>query len=132
MYSDCIIGIAPQKPKVLLILCEEALVVFDISEVEKYNPQYNVPFVLDLHNPAVTSMEYVNECPDNLISSLHSCKSKKLVKEYSFKVILLNICVDFCINMYICMYVCMCVHVCMHACMHACMYVYMYVQCMHA
>ena len=100
MYSDCIIDTVPQKPKSLLILCEKELMVFDISEVEKYNPQYNVPFVLDLHKPAVTSMEYVNECPDNLISSLHSCKSRKLVKGYSFKVILLNFCVDFCICMY--------------------------------
>ena len=58
--------------------------VFDISEVG--NPQYNIPFVLDLHKPAVTSMEYVNECPDNLTSSLYSVQSKQLVKDSPFKV----------------------------------------------
>ena len=80
---------APQKPKSLLVLCEEGLVVFDISEVN--NPQYNVPFVLDLHKPPVTSMEYVNECPDNLTSSLISVQSKQSMKSKPFKVILLRI-----------------------------------------
>ena len=84
VYKSFVIVTAPQKPKSLLVLCEEGLVVFDISEVN--NPQYNVPFVLDLHKPAVTSMEYVNECPDNLTSSLYSVQSKQLVKDSPFKV----------------------------------------------
>ena len=88
---------AIQKPKSLLVLCEEGLVVFDISEVG--NPQYNVPFVLDLHKSPVTSVEYVNECPDNLTSSLYSVQSKQLVKQSTFKV---------------CMYVCMCVRMYVH------------------
>ena len=79
-----VIVTAAQKPKSLLILCEEGLVVFDISEVG--NPRYNIPFVLDLHKPAVTSMEYVNECPDNLISSLYSIQSKQSSKSKKFKV----------------------------------------------
>ena len=58
--------------------------VFDISEVG--NPQYNIPFVLDLHKPPVTSVEYVCECPDNLSSSLCSVQSKQLVKDKLFKV----------------------------------------------
>ena len=58
--------------------------MFDISEVG--NPQYNVPFVLDLHKSPVTSVEYVNECPDNLTSSLYSVQSKQLVKQSTFKV----------------------------------------------
>ena len=88
---------AVQKPKSLLVLCEEGLVVFDISEVG--NPQYNVSFVLDLHKPAVTSVEYVNECPDNLTSSLYSVQSKQLVKDNPFKVRTLLVAV--CIRTYV-------------------------------
>ena len=71
--------------------------MFDISEVG--NPQYNVPFVLDLHKSPVTSVEYVNECPDNLTSSLYSVQSKQLVKQSTFKV---------CMFVYMhCVYVCL-------------------------
>ena len=75
----------------MLVLCEEGLVAFDISEVG--NPQYNIPFVLDLHKPAVTSVEYMNECPDNLTSSLYSVQSKQLVKDNPFKVEYFTLCV---------------------------------------
>ena len=79
-----IIDIDPKKPK-LLILCEKGLVVFDISEVG--NPQhYNVPHMLDLHKPAVTSMEYVNECPENLLSSLNLVKPKQSARANQHKV----------------------------------------------
>ncbi|XP_065908017.1 uncharacterized protein [Dysidea avara] len=74
---------AAQHPKSLLVLCEDGLVVFDISE--HGCPHYNVPFVLDLHKPAVTSLEYLDECPDNLTSSLCSVQSKQLVMDNVFK-----------------------------------------------
>jgi len=77
--------VAVQHPKSLLVLCEDGLVVFDISEFG--SPRYNVPFVLDLHKPAVTSLEYLDECPDNLTSSLYSVQSKQLVKDDVFKVL---------------------------------------------
>ena len=94
--------------------------MFDISQVG--NPQCNVPFVLDLHKPVVTSMEYVNECPDNLTSSLISVQSKQSMKSKQFKVILLRIYVSMnCV--YICVCVCVCVYVCVYTCMCVCMYV---------
>ena len=65
--------------------------MFDISAVG--NPHYNIPFVLDLHKPAVTSVEYVDECPDNLTSSLYSVQSKQLVKDEPFKVSYIVYCV---------------------------------------
>ena len=98
-----VIDVARQKPKSVLVLCEEELVVFDISTVD--NLHCKIPFVLDLHKPAVTSMEYVNECPDSVISSLYSVRSKQLVKNTHLKVVLLNF--------YMCTYV---LHVCRYAC----------------
>ena len=90
--------------------------VFDISEVG--NPQYNVPFVLDLHKPAVTSVEYMNECPDNLTSSLYSVQSKQLVKDNPFKVRMYITCC-YCVSVCQCVCVCMCVCVCV--CVYVCL-----------
>ena len=61
------------------MLCEGGLSVFDISEFS--SPLFDVPFVLDLHKPAVTSVEYLDECPDNLTSSLYSVQSKQPMKK---------------------------------------------------
>ena len=74
------IYVVPQNPKSLLTLCKNELVMFDISEVG--NPQYHVPFALDLHKSLVTSMEYVNECPKKLTGFLLSNQSKQLTKVY--------------------------------------------------
>ena len=80
-----LVYVARQKPKSVLVLCEEDLVVFDISTVD--NSHCKIPFVLDLHKPTVTSMEYVNECPESVISSLNSVQSKQLVKNTHLKVV---------------------------------------------
>ena len=80
------IHVAPQTSKLLLVLCKSGMMLFDINKVGKYNPQYDVPSVLDLHKPAVTCMEYVSGCPENLISSLYSIQSKLLAKNNSVKV----------------------------------------------
>ena len=87
-YLFFLFPVAAQHPKSLLVLCEDGLVVFDISE--HGCPHYNVPFVLDLHKPAVTSLEYLDECPDNLTSSLCSVQSKQLVMDNVFKVLKLS------------------------------------------
>ena len=49
--------------------------MFDIGQFG--SPLFDVPFVLDLHKPAVTSLEYLDECPDNLTSFFQSLPSVK-------------------------------------------------------
>ncbi|XP_065907134.1 syntaxin-binding protein 5-like isoform X2 [Dysidea avara] len=70
---------AVQDPKLLVVLCQDGLNVFDIGEFG--SPLFDVPFVLDLHKPAVTSLEYLDECPDNVTSSLYSVQSKQPLKK---------------------------------------------------
>ena len=81
------IYVAPQKSKLLLALCKSGMMVFDISKVGKYNPEFSIPLVMNLHKPAVTSMEYVDNCSDNLTSSLYSVHSKQLAKDKTVKVV---------------------------------------------
>ena len=108
----------PQNPHSLLVLCKEGLVVFDISQVG--NPQCNVPFVLDLHKSPVTSMEYVNECPDNLAKSLSSAvHSKQLVKVPK----------SYCTYIYVCV-LCVCVSICVCMSNECVVCIYTCVQCM--
>ena len=74
VLTNSVICIAPQKPQPVLVLCKEELLVLG-------NQCYNIPFALDLHKPAVISMEYLKECPDNIIRSLNSICSKQSRKD---------------------------------------------------
>jgi len=60
----------------LIVLCQDSLNVFDVSQFG--SPLFDIPFVLDLHKPAVTSLGYLDEFPDNLTSSLQSKQPVKV------------------------------------------------------
>ncbi|CAI8003568.1 Syntaxin-binding protein 5, partial [Geodia barretti] len=66
----------PQKPLALVILTKDDLVVHDL-QTENF-PLFSLPHALDIHIPPVSCLEFYGNCPEELVASLHSVKSKML------------------------------------------------------
>jgi len=88
LLSECVVdfqclvgtplGADAPEPQALFVLLTKEIVVFDLLETKTPSvPWFDVPYTFDIHESPVTCLQLYSECPNDLLSSLHSVQKAR-------------------------------------------------------